>query len=428
MTKTIANEYLKKAVTLDASDKLAAFKTRFFEKEEISYLDGNSLGRLPLATRQLMSQIVDYQWGERLIRAWNEHWIEAPGRIAAKIAQLVGAQADEIFVGDSTSVNLFKLAYGALRMQKGRTKILSDELNFPSDFYVLQGLIDSWHNQHQLEILPSADGISADLDLLEKSIDTNTALICLSHVAFKSAYMYNMAKVNQMAERAEAMVIWDLSHAVGSVPVRLNESGAQLAVGCTYKYLNGGPGAPAFLYVSKQLQPALQSAIWAWFGHAEPFMFEQEFRPRNDVWKFAAGTPPMLSLAAIEPGLDLLLEAGTAAIRAKSISLSGLFLEMYHSLLQPLGFSLASPLHDDQRGSHIAVRHPEGYRICKALISPNSHERPIIPDFRRPDNIRLGFAPLYNSHLEVAQAALRLAEIVKNEIYLQYDSSQEKVT
>lgn len=425
---THSTDFLQRAAALDKTDKLSPFRQKFFAVEDVIYLDGNSLGRLPLASRDLINEFLDFQWGTRLIRAWNEHWIDAPGRIASKIARLVGAQPDEIFVGDSTSVNLYKLAFAVLRLQHKRSKIMSDALNFPSDFYVLQGLIDSWNGRHQLIILPSADGISADIESLNKSIDSETALICLSHVAFKSAYMYDMVIVNQLAEKAGSYVIWDLSHAVGSVPVTLNSSGAHLAVGCTYKYLNGGPGAPAFLYVSKQLQSELQSSIWAWFGHAEPFKFETEFRPRNDIGKFAAGTPPMLSLAAIEPGLDLLLEAGMLELRDKSLSLSGFFMEIFHSLLQPLGFSLASPLREAERGSHIAVRHPEGYRICKALITPSTNEKPVIPDFRRPDNIRLGFAPLYNTHSEVAEAALRMADIVKNKLYLLYDSNEQKVT
>jgi kynureninase len=418
--KTVS-DLLNDAKVLDDADHLAYLSERFVSNNDLIYLDGNSLGALPKSTVELMSSLVNHQWGNRLIRSWNESWIDLPKRIAAKIARLTGAAEDEIFVGDSTSVNLFKLAYGVLKLQQGRSKIISDELNFPSDFYVLQGLAHGLNMGHKLLILPSADGISADMQGLECVIDQTVALVCLSHVAFKSAYMYNMAAVNAMAKNAGVMVLWDLSHAIGSVPIHLNSSGAELAVGCTYKYLNGGPGSPAFLYVRKDIQDQLDSPIWAWFGHASPFAFQQHYQALPDVWKYAAGTPPILSMAAIEPGLDLLLEAGMQALRAKSLSLSSLFLEAYHALLEPLGFQLASPANPEMRGSHIALRHPEGYRICQALINPTDEQIPVIPDFRQPDIIRFGFAPLYNTHTQVIQTALRLSAIVSAKTYLHYD-------
>ncbi|MBK9290171.1 MAG: kynureninase [Bacteroidetes bacterium] len=425
---SILQHLMQRAIALDASDPLAGQAAEFVDDNDLIYLDGNSLGRLPKATVALMNDLILRQWGSRLIRSWNESWIDLPGRIAAKIAQLVGAGEDEIFVGDSTSVNLYKLAYGVLQLQSGRKTILSDELNFPSDFYVLQGLAHGLNKGHQLHILPSADGIAADIGLLRSSMNKDTALVCLSHVAFRTAYMYDMAEVNAIAAENGAMVIWDLSHAVGSVPVQLREHGAQLAVGCTYKYINGGPGAPAFLYVAREMQEKLSTPIWAWFGHAQPFAFAHEYAPRPGIWKYAAGTPPVLSLAAIEPGLDLLLGAGIHKLRAKSLSLSELFLEAYHAVLQPLGFKMASPYTPLHRGSHIALRHPEGYRICQALIQPHDKSRPIIPDFRQPDIIRFGFAPLYNTHREIVETAARLAEIIENRSYLEYDPNPAAVT
>ncbi len=422
------DDFQRKAAELDSSDPLSGFRERFFSGSETIYLDGNSLGRLPIDTISLMQQMVEQQWGDWLIRSWNEHWLGLPRRIAGKIARLVGAEEDEIFVGDSTSVNLYKLAYGTLSLQQGRTEILSDDLNFPSDFYVLQGLIKSHFQYHVLNIQKAEDGIHAPIDALETSINDNTALICLSHVAFKSAFMYDMARLNELAAEKDTKIIWDLSHAVGSVPLKLNEWGAEMAVGCTYKYINGGPGAPAFLYVRKDLQPLLESAIWAWFGHARPFEFGHHYEARNDVWKYAAGTPPILSIAAIEPGLDLLLNAGTDALRSKSLGMSAFFFEMYKQLLEPLGFSWASPTNPLQRGSHVSISHPEGFRICKALIAPNDGSIPIIPDFRKPDNIRLGFAPLYNTHRELAEAVARIAAIVRNNVYLEYDPSLGAVT
>lgn len=418
----------KTAHALDTADPLAPMAGKFVRNENLIYLDGNSLGRLPLSTAERLNTVIHHEWGNRLVRSWNEDWIGLPQRIACKLEQLAGAGQGEIFVGDSTSVNLFKLAYGVLKAQKGRKKIISDELNFPSDFYVLQGLSKGMGEGHELLILPSEDGISADIQMLEQLIDEDTALVCLSHVAFKSAYMYDVARVNAIARKAGAMVIWDLSHAIGSVPVDLRANGVELAVGCTYKYLNGGPGAPAFLYVSNDLQPQLENPIWAWFGHTAPFSFGQQYQLRPDIWKFAAGTPPILSLAAIEPGLDLLLEAGQDALRAKSLSLSALFHEAYNAILQPLGFKLASPINPEQRGSHIALRHVEGYRICQALISPTDGSVPIIPDFRQPDIIRFGFAPLYNTHSEIATTANRLSEIVSSKTYLNYSPTPAAVT
>lgn len=421
-------DFHRKADSLDSSDPLSGFRKRFFSGTETIYLDGNSLGRLPIDTISLMQQMVEQQWGDRLIRSWNEHWLGLPRRIAGKIARLVGAEEDEIFVGDSTSVNLYKLAYGTLSLQQGRTQILSDDLNFPSDFYVLQGLIKSHFHNYSLNILKSTDGIHAPLDQLEAALNSNTALVCLSHVAFKSAFMHDMARLNKIAACNGTKIIWDLSHAVGSVPLKLNEWGAEMAVGCTYKYLNGGPGAPAFLYVRKDLQPRMESAIWAWFGHARPFEFGLEYEARGDVWKYAAGTPPILSMAAIEPGLDLLLDAGMDALRSKSLGMSAFFYKMYKHLLEPLGFSWASPTNAHQRGSHVSISHPEGYRICKALIAPNDGNTPIIPDFRKPDIIRLGFAPIYNTHTDLAEAVARIAAIVRNSVYLEYDPSLEAVT
>lgn len=425
---TTFETFCSRASELDAVDPLAHLVERFVPNPELIYLDGNSLGRLPKATVSLMEDMVLHQWGDRLIRSWNEHWIELPQKIAAKIARLVGAGEDEIFLGDSTSVNLFKLAYGVLRYNNGRKLIISDEFNFPSDLYVLQGLAESLGQGHELRILPGIDGIHPDLPLLEQNVNQQTALVCLSHVTFRSAYLYDMAAINSLAQKAGTQIIWDLSHAVGSVEVNLKETGAQLAVGCTYKYLNGGPGAPAFLYVSREFQQQLFSPIWAWFGHANPFEFSQHYEPRKDVWKYAAGTPPILSIAAIEPGLDLLLESGMQSVRQKSLSLSGLFLEAYRQFLEPLGFSLASPENPRYRGSHVSLRHSEGYRICQALIHPMDGVKPIIPDFRNPDLIRFGFAPLYNTHTEVVTTIGRLADIVNHKIYLHFDKTRAAVT
>lgn len=405
-------DFKHKALELDKNDKLAHFRSQFEMGDEI-YLDGNSLGRLPKKTLEISTNLIKNQWGKRLIRSWNEHWIELPNKVAAKIAQIVGARPDEIFVGDSTSINFYKLAFAALSYQKNRTKIVTDSLNFPTDIYVLQGLIEQQFKNHSLSIIKSDGEISISDEAIEQVLDKNTALLTLSHVVFKSAYKYNMQKTNDLAHQKGALVLWDLSHSAGAVPVNLNESGADMAAGCTYKYLNGGPGSPAFLYVRKDLQEKLSNPIWAWFSHQKPFDFTLDYGAKNDIQRFAAGTPSVLSLAAIEAGLDVMLEAGMQNLRAKSVAQSSFLIELVQNLLEPIGFTIASPLNADERGSHISIQHQEGYRINRAMIEPADGSPSIIPDFRPPNNIRLGIAPLYNTFEEIFQTIIRIKKIVE---------------
>lgn len=408
--------YQSKAIELDENDELAPFRDRFVNNNVI-YLDGNSLGKLPKKSIETLQHLVTEQWGNRLIRAWNEHWLSLSKRTAAKIAQLVGAQADEIFVGDSTSVNLYKLAFAALHFQKHKSEIVSDSTNFPTDLYVLEGLIKNNFNAHKLHILDPKDGITILEDDLRKAINPNTALVCLSHVLYKSAFMFDMKKITDLAHQHGALTLWDLSHATGAVPIQLNASNADLAVGCTYKYLNGGPGAPAFLYVRKDLQAQLTNPIWAWFSHQKPFDFSPNYSESIDIQRFATSTPTILSIAPIEIGVDVFLEAGMTNIRAKSVQQSQFLLAMIQDLLVPKGFHIASPLDVAQRGSHISIQHPEGYRINKALITPSDGSTPIIPDFRPPQNIRLGIAPLYNSYMDLYQCVLRILKIMETKEY-----------
>ncbi|MBU1370851.1 MAG: kynureninase [Bacteroidetes bacterium] len=421
-------DYFEQAITRDQADKLARFRDYFSNNEQLIYLDGNSLGQLPLATKKLLNQLVAEQWGERLLRGWNEQWMDLPSRLAAKIAKLVGAQPDEIFVGDSTSLNLYKLAFAALMAQKRKTKIVSDELNFPTDLYVLQGLIKQQFHHHQLLLIKSPDGISIGEEQLEKLLDNQTALLTLSHVAFKSAFMYNMKNVNELAHKKGALVIWDLSHAAGAVDLELNASGADMAVGCTYKYINGGPGASAFLYVRKDLQVQLINPIASWFGHNKPFDFDRQFQSADNIRKFGVGTPNILSMAAMEPGLDLLLEAGMPALRRKSEALSVFMLEMIQKELVPLGFSVASPMQIEKRGSHLSIQHPEAYRINRAMIEPKDTSKAIIPDFRPPDLIRMGFAPLYNRFEEMAATIQRIKNIVSLNEFERFGKEKLTVT
>ena len=331
------NTGIELARQLDALDELASFRDAFvFSDPDLIYLDGNSLGRLPKSTGAVLQQALEHQWGERLIRSWNESWMDLPRTLGAKIAGLIGAQPDEVLVGDATSANLFKLAAAALRAHPARSKIVSDVLNFPSDLYIFQGVIDFLGGSHRLELAHSSDGVSIAPEDLATLVDEDTALVSLSHVAFKSAFLYDMAAVTDLAHRAGALTLWDLSHSAGAVPVDLNGSKADLAVGCTYKYLNGGPGAPAFCYVRRDLQEKIKNPIWGWFGHNTPFQFKESYLPSRTAGQFAVGTPGILSLAAIEPGVDCLLEAGMQRIREKSIQQSRFLLELFDGFLVDL--------------------------------------------------------------------------------------------
>jgi len=412
---------------LDAADPLRDFRARFAHDESgLNYLDGNSLGRLPRATVALLHDAIERQWGQRLIRSWNEGWFDLPERIGAKIARLLGAREDEVIVADSTSVNLYKLAVAALEAQRGsgRKYILTDDLNFPSDLYILQGIAAHFSGEFQVRVIPSRDGVHGDAERLCAEIDEQTALITLSHTCFKSAYTWEMATINALAREKGALTLWDLSHSAGSIVVELEKSAADLAVGCTYKYLNGGPGAPAWLYVSSEMQRRLRNPISGWMSQRGLFDFGLDYGQSPGMRGFLTGTPPVLSLAAIEPGVDLLLEAGMENLRAKSVLQSEYMIALWEAHLAPLGYTLNSPRDVAWRGSHISLGHVEGWRIDQALI----HRMNTLPDFRQPDNIRMGIAPLYNTFSDIHAAVHSLKRAIDEGIYLQIGASQQSVT
>ena len=416
---------LEYALGLDAEDDLAGFQAEFVQAEpDLIYLDGNSLGRLPRRTVERLGIAVTDGWGRDLIRGWNSGWYDAPGRIGDSIGRLIGASSGQVTVSDSTSVNLFKLVMAALSQRPGRDRIVSDALNFPSDLYILQGCIHLLGNQHCLHLVPSEDGISVDLSTLLRAIDEHTALVTLSHVAFKSGFLHDAAQVTARARELGALVLWDLSHSVGVVPIDLDDWGADLAVGCSYKYLNGGPGAPAFLYVRRDLQEQARSPIWGWFGRQAPFGFDLDYEPAEGISRFLAGTPTMLSLLAMEPALELTLEAGIERIRQKSVALTSYLVYLADTVLGPLGFTLGTPRDAARRGSHVSIRHSEGYRINRALIE----EMQVLPDFREPDNIRLGLAPLYTSFSDVWHAVDRVRRVVAEGRYRRYGRERSQVT
>jgi kynureninase len=416
---------LAHAQQLDRRDELAPYRARFAcSDEQLIYVDGNSLGRPAQASLDRVREVLDREWRDELIRGWGGGWYEAPARIGAKIAHLLGADPDQVVVGDSTTVNLFKLALAALRARPERAVIVTDTLNFPSDLYVLQGCVELLGNRHILRLVPAADDVAVEPAALRAAIDGDVALVTLSHVTFKSGSLHDMAAITARAHDQGALVLWDLSHSVGALPIELDRCGVDLAIGCTYKYLNGGPGAPAFLYVRRDLHDALRSPIWGWFGQRAPFDFGLAYEPAQGIRRFLVGTPPMLSLAAIEPAVDLILEAGIERIRAKSAALTTYCIELFDAALAPHGFRLGTPRAAEQRGSHVSVRHAEGWRITRSLIE----DMGVLPDFREPDNIRLGFAPLYTSFSEVWQAADALRCVVEGGSYARFPSARATVT
>lgn len=417
------------AKQLDQKDPLAPFRDRFVLADpDLIYLDGNSLGRLPKATQEHMQGAIEHQWGERLIRSWNESWFRKPVEVGTKIARIIGAEKDEVMVCDTTSINLFKLTVAALRARPERKIILSDTLNFPSDLYILQGIIQLLGENHRLELLPSQDAISVPLVNVEDKIGQDTALVTLSHVSFKSAFMYDMEKITELAHQAGALTLWDLSHSAGAVPLHLHDWDVDLAVGCSYKYLNGGPGAPAFLYIRRDLQSQLSPPIWGWFGAQSPFDFDLDFQPAEDLTRFQISTPHILSLLAIEPALEIILEAGMENLRRKSLHQSEYLIYLAREILLPQGYKLGSPIEAERRGSHVTLQHPEAYRICRALIEPEEGDLRVIPDFREPDNIRLGIAPLYTSFTDLHRAVVRMETIVREKSYENYPSEYLTVT
>lgn len=392
---------LDQAKALDAADPLRTYREQFDLPEGVIYLDGNSLGALPKQTRERLKHVVDAEWGEGLIRSWNSaDWIGAPQRIGAKIAPLIGAQTNEVIACDSVSVNLTKLIGAALKMRTGRQVILSEPGNFPTDLYMIQGLAGQGMAEQRL----------AHRDQIIDALDEDVALLMLTHVHYKTGAMFDMAALTKAAHDVGALVLWDLSHSGGAVPVDLNACSADFAVGCGYKYLNGGPGAPAYAYVAERHHQTFQQPITGWMGHAQPFAFSDEYQPAEGVTRMLAGTPPILAMAALESGVELMADIGMEPLVAKSRALSEFFLAAmaeHCPQMEPI-----SPADPAQRGSQLSYHHPEAYAICQALIA-----RGIIGDFRDPDVLRFGFAPAYVSFEDAGQAVAALADILETDAW-----------
>ena len=383
----------------DTEDPLAAFRQHFDLPDGVIYLDGNSLGALPAATKARLADVVEQEWGAGLIRSWNSaDWIDAPQRVGAKIARIVGAAPHEVVVADSTSVNLFKLLVAALGERPGRRVILTEPGNFPTDLYVAQGVATT---------LPGVEVRTAPRDRIAEAIDADTAVVMLTHVHYKTGERFDMAAITRAAHAKGALLLWDLSHSAGALAVDLNACDVDLAIGCGYKYLNGGPGAPAFLFVAEWLQSRLASPLSGWMGHAAPFAFGDDYTAGEGVKRFLCGTPPILALAALEVGVDLFLQADLQAVADKSQRLCSLFIDLVEQRCEGLDLTLATPRDPAGRGSHVSFRHPQGYAVMQALIGQG-----VIGDFRAPDILRFGFTPLYTSFADVWSAAEHLRGIL----------------
>ena len=390
---------------LDVADPLAAWRERFALPEGVIYLDGNSLGALPRATAAALEAAVCRQWGEDLITSWNKHgWLDLPCRVGAKIARLIGAAPHEVIVADSISVNLVKLIAAALHLRPGRPVVVAERGSFPTDLYVAQGLRDLLGERLELRTVASAE--------LEGALDERTALLMLTHVDYRSGRIHDMARLTRAAHEADALALWDLAHSAGAMPVDLAGAGADLAVGCGYKYLNGGPGAPAFLFVAERWQEAARQPLTGWLGHRAPFAFAGEYQPAPGITRFLAGTPPILSLVALETGVEMFLEVDPEALRAKSMALTERFIELVEARCAGCGLELASPRAPRLRGSQVAFRHAEGYPVMQALIA-----RGVIGDFRAPDLLRFGLAPLYVRFVDLFDAVACLQQILREQAW-----------
>ena len=386
---------------LDRIDPLADHRTLFDLCDGLIYLDGNSLGALPHAVAARLTHVVEAEWGRDLIRSWNTAgWIDLPRRVGARIAPLIGARADEVICADSTSTNIFKLAAGALAMRPDRRVIVSEPGNFPTDLYVLQGLA---------QLLGDVELRLADPERIEDALDDDVALLLLTQVHYKTGRMRDMAALTARAHAVGALTLWDLSHSAGAVQVDLNGAQADLAVGCGYKYLNGGPGAPAFAFVAERHQAQFRSPLTGWMGHAAPFDFVDDYRPGEGMARLLCGTPQVMGMAALESALTVFDGVDLGQLRAKSARLGDLFLQLVEQRLGTETFEIACPRDAALRGSQVSLRHAHGYAIMQALIA-----REVVGDFRAPDILRFGFAPLYVRHVDVWDAVEHLVQVMES--------------
>jgi kynureninase len=410
------------AERLDAADPLARFRDAFVRADEsLIYLDGNSLGPLPRSTQARIAEVVATEWGAGLVRSWGR-WVDLPRRAGDLIGQhLTGAAPGQTLVSDSTTVNLFKLANAAMDARPLRTAIVTDQDNFPTDRYVLEGIAQQRDCELRMIRTDMDEGLSEDA--LTAALGPDVALVSLSHVAYRSGALCDMARITQLVQDAGALMLWDLCHSVGAVPVELDASGADLAIGCSYKYLNAGPGSPAFLYVRRELQEQLRQPVWGWFGQADQFAMGPGYDPMPGIDRFATGTPQIIGTVAVAEGVKLLAEAGIERLREKGVALTRYLIQLADQWLEPYGFRLASPRADARRGSHVTLYHPHAWQISQALIAAA-----VIGDYRTPDRLRLGPVPIATRFCDVWDAIDRLRKVAADGSYTDLPAERARVT
>jgi kynureninase len=391
---------------LDRADVLRDFRDQFELPPGVIYLDGNSLGALPRRTRERIAKVVAHEWGEGLITSWTgADWIGLPQRVGDKIGRLIGAAAGQVIATDSTSVNLFKVLSVALRARPGRTVIVSERANFPTDLYVIEGVIEQLGDHHELVLV---DGSEEAVEAVLSERAAEVAAVALTHVHYTTSRVYDMRRVTAAAQRAGAAMVWDLSHSAGVVPVDLDGCAVDFAIGCGYKHLNGGPGAPAFIYAARRHHDRFVQPITGWMGDARPFDFHSRYEPAPGITRYLSGTPSVVALAALEASVEVILGAPMEAIRRKSVALGDLFIELVDTHCQGRGLELASPREGARRGSHVSYRHAGSQPAMQSLIASG-----VIGDCRPPDLMRFGFAPLYLRYADVWRAVMRIAEVLE---------------
>jgi kynureninase len=385
---------------LDARDPLATFRDRFLNDGETIYLDGNSMGRLPRAALRRLQEMAEHEWGTILVRGWTESgWMESPLRVGDRIGALIGASPGEVLVADTTSVGLFRLMTSVLRARPQRRVLVTESSNFPTDLYIAGGVAD----------LLGCEVRAVERGELREALDGDTALLMLTEVDFRTGERHDMGALTEAAHAAGALVLWDLSHSAGAVEIKLNHHGVDLAVGCGYKYLNGGPGSPAYLYVATALQDELRNPIQGWLGHDNPFLFSAEYRRAPGMRGWMSGSPPVLAIGALAVGVELQLEAGAHAVGEKAALLTEVFLRLAHARLDALGFEVATPASSERRGAQVSLRHPDGLAIVRA-----AGDRGVVGDFRPPNLCRFGLAPLYTRFVDLWDAVERIADVVES--------------
>jgi len=391
---------------LDQADPLASFREEFHVPDGCIYLDGNSLGALPKRTSERVQELIEREWGASLIKSWNQHgWIHYPRRVGDLIAGLIGARAGEVVAADSTSVNLFKLMAAALTLRPGRNVIVSEKENFPTDLYIAQGLAEML-GTHELRLVDRSE--------LESAVDEDVAVVSLTEVDFRTGAIHDMKGRTRDAHDKGALTVWDLSHSAGALPVDLEAADADFAVGCGYKYLNGGPGAPAYLFAARRHHASMVPPLTGWMGHEAPFAFDTDYRPASGIERHLCGTPSVIAMAALEVGVSIVARADIGLVREKSRRMGDLFLQLVRERCRDRGLTIACPEDSGVRGSQVSLRHASGYPIMQALAA-----RGMIGDFRAPDVLRFGLTPLYLRYVDMWDAVTILSEVLESEVYLE---------